>query len=126
MLVLGLPARCQVVFERVHVRRQLRNFSEDDKEVHIQEQRDQMQARNSNRGQPSRGKNLVRFLISREHGAPTPNSPSFHVGIASREQHGKDVERYEAGIGDEGEEVVAGGATRWSRLCVADEVVDGV
>jgi hypothetical protein len=85
-----------------------------------------METRNSNRGQPSRGKNLVRFLIGREHGSPTSNSPSFHVGIASREQHGKDVEWYEAGIGDEGEEVVASRAPGWSRLCVANEVVDGV
>ena len=40
VLVLCLSARCQVLFEGIHVRRQFRNLAEDESEVHVQEGRE--------------------------------------------------------------------------------------
>jgi hypothetical protein len=111
---------------RVHVGRHVADFSEDNQEVHIQEQRDQVQSRSRHRSQPDCHQNLVRFLVCREHRPPAPDGTGFHVFVASSYQHRENIEWYEASIHDECEEVVTGRAPRWSRFCAADEVVDAI
>ena len=37
VLVLGLSARCQIVFEGIHVRWQFCNLAENEREVHVEE-----------------------------------------------------------------------------------------
>ena len=83
MLVLGFPARCQVVLERVHVRRQLRDLPENDSQVHVQTCRQQMKTSCSNGSEPCSHQNLVGLLIRRKHCAPTSDCSSVHVGVTS-------------------------------------------
>ena len=59
------------------------------------------------RSEPCCEEDLVRLVVSWEQSPPASRSSSFHIGIPARKKQGVDVERDKAGIGDQGEEVVA-------------------
>lgn len=85
-----------------------------------------MQAGDCNGSQPSRGQDLVGFLVRWKHGSPASNGSSFHIVVTARHQNSEDVERYEASVRHEGEEVVARGAAWWAGFRVTNEVVNGI
>lgn len=79
-----------------------------------------MEAAGSNCGDPCCQQDYVCLIVCREHGAPPPKCSGIHIGVATSHEYGEDVERDKAGVGNESKEVVAGGASGWSRLGITD------